>query len=652
MKNVYALSAICLLALLVLNLPKAEQYMEGDAVTECSCFGVSTQRSTLERTCYGIPYGCSSHVNRPTEVSCTPSSCKTVMRYLGVSNRSGGEDLSQPRGMDILLVIDSSLSMKGEKIDEAKDAAIDFIRNMAPQDKAGIISFDSDALLVHSLSGDRDSLVRSIEDIEVAANTYYIPPLRMGLEVLSSNATNRKIMIFLSDGDPLDDKEEITSLVRKMRRQRIDMYTVWIGEGGSQDNFLRELAREYDAELDKNYVSGDIKSISRSFREIYTRVRAKDYLFNVERRFPKDVYKADESIPIDLNLYSRENRRVIPGYHSGEDGIFCADSARITVILQNGEYHEESLNFSSGSYTGLLEDITPGNYTLAANISVSYGAENCSFSDYQDIGALTVLTETTDPCDPIPAGMITSSENRTLFQESSFEGYRQKSLVLAIDHSESMGGGHLAMLKEHIDYLTGLLTKEFKVSLISFSDDATILSDFTTDAEVLTRRFQDVRLSGSTKLTPMLEEAERLFVSEGNGRYILIISDGVAWDEGGVLRKIDDLVSDGICIETLSYGAGSSDPDRHLLKEVGYRSRRSLGCGTHRYGFSSELRDAFRRVYYDLSGDEQDLFIDVWLNNPSMGARVVFIMRSLRDSYYSGRRIPPSVTCAPQLRLT
>lgn len=137
---------------------------------------------------------------------------------------------------DIVLVLDTSGSMKGEKIRQAKEAARYCLRGLDPRDRFNVIGFSTDARPF------RSSLVIATPE-NVAAGLAFVD----GQEALGGTNIHRALItateglddaarvgitIFLTDGLPtvdVVDKEKILAAVRKRNRERNRIFAFGVG---------------------------------------------------------------------------------------------------------------------------------------------------------------------------------------------------------------------------------------------------------------------------------------------------------------------------------------------------------------------------------------------------------------------------------------
>jgi Mg-chelatase subunit ChlD len=132
--------------------------------------------------------------------------------------------------LGIVLVIDKSGSMSGEKLEmtlEAGSATVDFL---SERDSVGVIAFDSDAYKVVSLTKveDKKSIITQIQSIQALGGTNMYPGLKMAYDWLQSSDAQMKHIIVLSDGQ--SESGDFRGIARTAREAGITVTAVAVGE--------------------------------------------------------------------------------------------------------------------------------------------------------------------------------------------------------------------------------------------------------------------------------------------------------------------------------------------------------------------------------------------------------------------------------------
>ena len=108
---------------------------------------------------------------------------------------------------DIVLVVDNSASMSGDKITQAKTDAIELVDALLSDadNRVALITFNSDAEILSELSNDKNNIINIINNIPTPGNTNYYQGLLKAEEVLEGydyDGERELILLFLTDGYP------------------------------------------------------------------------------------------------------------------------------------------------------------------------------------------------------------------------------------------------------------------------------------------------------------------------------------------------------------------------------------------------------------------------------------------------------------------
>ncbi|MBA2662197.1 MAG: VWA domain-containing protein [Bradymonadaceae bacterium] len=142
----------------------------------------------------------------------------------------------------LLLVIDRSGSMVGERMELAKDAAKAAVEALKPQDQVGIIVFDHavDTIARLQPASNRSRILTQISRVDVRGGTDIAIALAEAYEQLAFASAKIKHVILLSDGES-PPKNMFTEILPAMRIENITVSTVAVGDG-SDTSMLRRIA--------------------------------------------------------------------------------------------------------------------------------------------------------------------------------------------------------------------------------------------------------------------------------------------------------------------------------------------------------------------------------------------------------------------------
>ncbi len=134
--------------------------------------------------------------------------------------------------LGLVLVLDRSGSMAGEKLALAKEAAIASVEVLKKKDQIGVVVFDEAADWIVDLqpAANADEIVTQISRIQEGGGTYIYAGLYRAYEALSESNAKLKHVIVLSDGHTTGGREQHIEIVDAMSSEQITVSTVGIGD--------------------------------------------------------------------------------------------------------------------------------------------------------------------------------------------------------------------------------------------------------------------------------------------------------------------------------------------------------------------------------------------------------------------------------------
>lgn len=173
---------------------------------------------------------------------------------------AGSVEVSASGGtIDVCLAIDRSWSMDSErKLDYAKAAAIEFLKQLRPTDRAAVITFASGSTLDQSLTTDRNAVQAAIERARPSGNSttfhdaVYWAVTQVGLQapgagsVVGSGPARpeaRRVVVALTDGLDRGSRVLPAELEEVARRNGVSLCMIALGTD-AEPGYMPELARD------------------------------------------------------------------------------------------------------------------------------------------------------------------------------------------------------------------------------------------------------------------------------------------------------------------------------------------------------------------------------------------------------------------------
>ncbi len=142
----------------------------------------------------------------------------------------------------LMLVLDRSLSMEGEKIAIVRQAARASIATIRPIDKIGVITFDQEFRWIVPLAPAKDvpHVNSLIDGITAGGGTRIYPALNAAFQAIRTEPATRKHIILLTDG--VSPPGDLPQLEKDAAAAHISISCIGIGDDVDKD-FLEEIAR-------------------------------------------------------------------------------------------------------------------------------------------------------------------------------------------------------------------------------------------------------------------------------------------------------------------------------------------------------------------------------------------------------------------------
>jgi Ca-activated chloride channel family protein len=130
--------------------------------------------------------------------------------------------------VNVALLLDTSYSTS-EVIETIKNSALDFVKNLKKDDKALIISFDTDVKVLGNLTSDKDELKNSINraKVENVSGTVMRKTVNDVISPLFAEVKGRKAIILLTDGKDFGSTISEAELLYNLEESDLLVYSIF-----------------------------------------------------------------------------------------------------------------------------------------------------------------------------------------------------------------------------------------------------------------------------------------------------------------------------------------------------------------------------------------------------------------------------------------
>lgn len=274
---------------------------------------------------------------------------------------------------DVVLCLDMSGSMAGDKLQQTKEAAIKFINTVLQEDASiAIVTYDGSARVLSDFSVNEEDLVEKINEISDGGSTNIEDGLAKSYNLLNYSNAKKQIIVLMSDGEPNEGKvgEELISYADTIKKEGVYIYTLGFFGGYSGQSAAQTLMEKIASD-GCHYEVSDADSLVFFFGDIADTINGQEYIY-IRIACPVDVkvsYDGETLNSSEENLSTRTSFGSLTfeenTSESGEEGV----DNRVKVLrLKADDKYDISIN---GTGRGRM------NYTIG------FMDENGEYSDFR-----------------------------------------------------------------------------------------------------------------------------------------------------------------------------------------------------------------------------------------------------------------------------
>jgi VWFA-related protein len=143
--------------------------------------------------------------------------------------------------LDVVLVLDMSESVAGQKFTRLVDGAKAVLERLRPADRAALVTFSERTVVRHGLSSNISSIARALDLLSAGGRTSMFDALFVGLSLRRTTDTRQMVLLF-SDGRDNSSWLDGQQLARMARQSDVVVYAVGLDNRVKDD--MKEIAEE------------------------------------------------------------------------------------------------------------------------------------------------------------------------------------------------------------------------------------------------------------------------------------------------------------------------------------------------------------------------------------------------------------------------
>jgi tight adherence protein B len=169
--------------------------------------------------------------------------------------------------IDIVLLVDTSGSMRGKPAEDAKRAASRFVSAMGPKDRVALISFNWKPEVTSEFTSDTDELKARIATLESSGETAVYDALVLATRLLADASASRTAVVLVSDGGDTVSSNGPDAAVSGIVAAQTPVYCVALESPEFDPAFLKTLGSRsngrYLGATDSGQLEGIYEEIAR-----------------------------------------------------------------------------------------------------------------------------------------------------------------------------------------------------------------------------------------------------------------------------------------------------------------------------------------------------------------------------------------------------
>jgi len=145
--------------------------------------------------------------------------------------------------LSVLILLDTSASMAGQKLKNARKSLTQFIKRLNRGDEAMLMTFNTRPRILHPFTINLKRITRSMRDMESIGSTALYDAILAALDEAQKSRHKRNALLLISDGINNYGKAELDGTIDQLRRQGVELFAIGLETELAEDFQYRRLTR-------------------------------------------------------------------------------------------------------------------------------------------------------------------------------------------------------------------------------------------------------------------------------------------------------------------------------------------------------------------------------------------------------------------------
>jgi len=156
------------------------------------------------------------------------------------------------QSLSIILLLDTSESMKRQALSEARRAAIELTEAAHPDTQFALVTFDSDIRKVVDFTTDRAAIKSALNGLIAHGATRLFDGVRSALELLAPVRDRAKVIILLTDGKDEDSRSAFSDVEDLLRKSDVTVFACGIYNPAYRRMFMNDKKYYMEPQIEEN----------------------------------------------------------------------------------------------------------------------------------------------------------------------------------------------------------------------------------------------------------------------------------------------------------------------------------------------------------------------------------------------------------------